>query len=332
MGAIAPARTDDFRQTQLLSALRALRRGQFNHRLPSDLTGVDGEIAEAFNDVMELNDGLARELARMRRAVGREGRFAERASLPGATGRWQHCIDSVNELVEEIVQSTAEVARVMSAVAKGDRSQAMETSVAGRPLKGEFLRIARTANTMVERLGLSLSTIYGFIRQSNGGVSIESETGPETTIRFYLPRADAVGVEPASPAIAGPVSPSAGTKVLVVDDDQEVRAVAVALLRDLGYAVVEAGDGHAGLALLKADATISLLFTDWAMPGMDGCQLATRAAEIRPCLPVLFTSGNANEFFAGPHTPADAHFLAKPYRQHDLAEAVGAAIAQRHSG
>lgn len=177
--------------------------------------------------------------------------------------------------------------------------------------------------------GLGLSTIYGFIRQSNGGVIIESEVGLGTTIRFYLPRADAASAEPAPPATVGPVPPSAGTKVLVVDDDHEVRAVAVALLRDLGYVVVDAGDGHAGLALLKADATISLLFTDWAMPGMDGRQFAMLAAEVRPMLPVLFTSGNANEFLAGSPTLADARFLAKPYRQHDLAEAVRAALAER---
>jgi len=150
---------------QLLSALRALRRGHFSHRLPSNLTGIEGEIAETFNDVMELSDGLARELTRMRRTVGREGRFAERARLPGASGRWQHCIDSVNELVEEIVQPTTEVARVIDAVAKGDLSQTMETSVDGRPLKGEFRRIARTANTMVERLGLVSSEVTRVARE-----------------------------------------------------------------------------------------------------------------------------------------------------------------------
>lgn len=180
--------------------------------------------------------------------------------------------------------------------------------------------------------GLGLSTIYGFVRQSNGGVSIESEVGHGTTIRLYLPRAEAVDAVPELPAAGIAETPNAGKKVLVVDDDHEVRSVAVALLRDLGYAVVDAGDGPAGLALLRADSAISLLFTDWAMPGMDGCQLAAQAAEIRPKLPVLFTSGNANEFFAGSHTPADARFLAKPYRRHDLAEAVRAAIAHRQGG
>ena len=175
--------------------------------------------------------------------------------------------------------------------------------------------------------GLGLSTIYGFVRQSNGGVSIESEVGQGTTIRIYLPRVEAADTEPELPLAVNLGAPNAGKKVLVVDDDHEVRAVAMALLRDLGYAVVDASDGHAGLAILKADPAIALLFTDWAMPGMDGRQLAARAAEIRPKLPVLFTSGNATEFLAGLHVPADARFLAKPYRQHDLADAVRAALA-----
>ena len=174
--------------------------------------------------------------------------------------------------------------------------------------------------------GLGLSTIYGFVRQSNGGVSIESEVGRGTTIRIYLPRVEAVEEEQQVPLDVGTEAPNAGKKVLVVDDDHEVRAIAVALLRDLGYAVVEAGDGPAGLAMLKSDPAIALLFTDWAMPGMDGRQLAARATELRPTLPVLFTSGNANEFLAGSDAAADAHFLAKPYRQHDLAAAVDAAL------
>ncbi len=137
---------------------------------------------------------------------------------------------------------------------------------------------------------------------------------------------EAVEEEQQVPLDVGTEAPNAGKKVLVVDDDHEVRAIAAALLRDLGYAVVEAGDGPAGLAMLKSDPAIALLFTDWAMPGMDGRQLAARATELRPTLPVLFTSGNANEFLAGSDAAADAHFLAKPYRQHDLAAAVDAAL------
>ena len=165
MDAIAPPRPAGFGQTKVLAALRALRRGQFGYRMPDDLTGIEGEIAETFNDVMELSDGLARELARMRRVVGREGRFAERAKLAGAAGCWQDSIDSVNELVQEVVQPTTEVARVIGAVAKGDLSPTMETTVDGRPLKGEFLRIARTANTMVERLALVTSEVTRVARE-----------------------------------------------------------------------------------------------------------------------------------------------------------------------
>ncbi len=175
--------------------------------------------------------------------------------------------------------------------------------------------------------GLGLSTIYGFVRQSNGGVRIESEVGQGTSIRIYLPRAEAIDAEPEYLPAARTDASNVERKVLVVDDDHEVRAVAVALLRDLGYAVVDAGDGHAGLALLKSDPGIALLFTDWAMPGMDGRQLAARVAELRPQLPVLFTSGNANEILSGSGVPPDIRFLAQPYRRHDLAEAIREALA-----
>src|ERR671926_1014285 len=78
----------------LLKTLRAFRKGDFSTRLPLDLTGIDGEIAEAFNDIAELNQGLSRELDRVAKVVGKEGRIGERGKLPTATGCWSGCIDS----------------------------------------------------------------------------------------------------------------------------------------------------------------------------------------------------------------------------------------------
>src|SRR5688500_6652657 len=107
----------------LLKTLRAFRKGDFSARLPSDLTGIDGEIAEAFNDIADLNEGLARELERVAMVVGKEGRIEERGRLAGATGCWSECVNSVNAMIGDIVQPTVEVARVIGAVAKGDLSQ-----------------------------------------------------------------------------------------------------------------------------------------------------------------------------------------------------------------
>ena len=137
----------------LLKTLRAFRRGDFTVRLPGELTGIDGEIAEAFNDIAQLNRGLARELDRVAKVVGKEGQIGERGKLPAATGCWSDCIDSVNAMVGDLVQPTTEVARVIGAVAKGDLSQTMELEIEGRPLRGEFLRIGKVVNTMVGQLG-----------------------------------------------------------------------------------------------------------------------------------------------------------------------------------
>ena len=149
----------------LLRTLRAFRRGDFSVTLPSDLTGIEGEIAEAFNDIAELNRGLARELDRVAKVVGKEGQIGERGRLPGAKGCWNECIDSVNAMIGDLVQPTVEVARVIGAVAKGDLSQTIELEIEGRPLRGEFLRIGKVVNTMVGQLGSFASEVTRVARE-----------------------------------------------------------------------------------------------------------------------------------------------------------------------
>src|SRR5579862_3072456 len=104
MMAIAPPKrvSKTLDQRALLSALRAFRRGDFGVRLPLSLSGIDGEIAEAFNDCIELNARLAEELQRVSTVVGREGRIAQRASLGGVSGAWHGYVDSVNTLVADL--------------------------------------------------------------------------------------------------------------------------------------------------------------------------------------------------------------------------------------
>ncbi|MGE5566939.1 MAG: hypothetical protein ACM3YN_12410, partial [Parcubacteria group bacterium] len=122
----------------LLAALRAFRRGDFSVRLPRDLSGVDGEIAEAFNDVVELNDRMTREFERLGEVVGKQGKINHRARLPAATGSWAEGVDAVNTLIADMVHPTAEMARVIGAVAKGDLSQTMDLENEEQPLRGEF--------------------------------------------------------------------------------------------------------------------------------------------------------------------------------------------------
>src|SRR5215213_2266831 len=163
----------------LLKTLRAFRKGDFSVRLPLDLTGVDGEIAEAFNEVADLNQGLTRELDRVAKLVGKEGQIGERCQLPSASGSWSECIDSVNSLVGDLVQPTVEVARVIGAVAKGDLGQTMQLEIEGRPLRGEFLRIGKVVNTMVGQLGSFASEVTRVARE----VGSEGKLGGQAKVK-----------------------------------------------------------------------------------------------------------------------------------------------------
>jgi HAMP domain-containing protein len=149
----APEKTYTAAQLQpLLEALQAAKRGEFSMRLPRIRDGVLAEIYGTFNEVIALNEKMAQEIVRMGRIVGREGKMTERASLPGAAGSWAVSTDSLNSLIEDLARPTTEVARVITAVAHGDLSQKMALEIQGTPVKGEFLRIGTTVNTMVDQL------------------------------------------------------------------------------------------------------------------------------------------------------------------------------------
>jgi CheY-like chemotaxis protein len=179
--------------------------------------------------------------------------------------------------------------------------------------------------------GLGLSMIYGFAKQSGGHVKIYSEAGHGTTIRLYLPRA-LDERETARKAPAAPMgSAGRGETILVVEDDAEVRAFAVGQLLELGYRVIEAGDGSEAQRILASGAPVDLLFTDVVMPGgMTGRQLSEAAALLRPNLKTLFTSGyTANSIFHHGRLDAGVHFLPKPYRKQELAARLRLVLDER---
>ena len=164
---------------QLVSALRALRRGDFSVRLPEDVDGVDGEIASLFNEVVGMNDALTNEFERISKVVGKEGKITQRARVRGATGGWDTKLRAVNELIDDMVQPTAEVSRVIGAVAKGDLSQTMTVEIDGRPLRGEFLRIGKVVNTMVEQLASFASEVTRVARE----VGTEGKLGGQARVK-----------------------------------------------------------------------------------------------------------------------------------------------------
>ena len=137
----------------ILTALLALAHGKRDVRLPERWPGQAGRIAEAFNEVVELNVRMAGELERLRQTVGREGNLSQRASLGSVSGFWSDSIGNINALIDALVHPTTEVARVIGAFARGDLTNTMALHLAGRPLEGEFLRTARTINGMIQQLG-----------------------------------------------------------------------------------------------------------------------------------------------------------------------------------
>src|SRR6266513_3685040 len=151
--------------TQLLTALIAFTRGDFSARLPDDWTGVAGKIADTFNDVIEKNQRLTKELDHIGRVVGKQGRIMQRASLGDVSNSWADAIGSVNGLIADLVHPTSEMARVIGAVAKGDLSKTMAIEIEGRALQGEFLRTAKTVNTMVDQLGAFASEVTRVARE-----------------------------------------------------------------------------------------------------------------------------------------------------------------------
>jgi len=180
--------------------------------------------------------------------------------------------------------------------------------------------------------GLGLSMIYGFAQQSGGHVRIYSEEGAGTTVRIYLPRhrGDADGAE-APPELAEAPRAEAGQTVLVVDDEPTVRMLVAEVLKELGYAVIEAADGGSGLTVLQSDARIDLLVTDVGLPGgVNGRQLADAARQVRPALKVLFMTGYATNAAVGNgHLELGMHVITKPFAMEMLANRINAIITGR---
>jgi CheY-like chemotaxis protein len=157
--------------------------------------------------------------------------------------------------------------------------------------------------------------VYGFVRQSGGQARIESEIGKGTRVSLYLPRY--VGDDRVTEGSVGPrpALRGAGETVLVVDDEESVRLLVHEVLDDLGYEVLEAEHGAAGLRILDSDRRVDLLVTDVGLPGgMNGRQLADAALVKRPDLKVLFITGYAEAAVIGAQRlQAGMHVLTKPF-------------------
>jgi len=163
----------------LLKTLVAFKQGDFSTRLPGDWTGEAGKIADTLNDIIGLSDKTTKELERVSRAVGKEGKITHRAAVPAAAGSWLRLVDSTNLLIDDMARPTSEMARVIGAVANGDLSERMALEVEGRPLKGEFLRTVKIVNSMVDQLGSFASEVTRVARE----VGTEGKLGGEAKVK-----------------------------------------------------------------------------------------------------------------------------------------------------
>ncbi|HUR86113.1 MAG TPA: HAMP domain-containing protein, partial [Solirubrobacteraceae bacterium] len=138
---------------ELLRVLTEARDGNFSVRLRARRRDVMGEVQQRTNELIALNARMAKELGRVARIIGREGRMTERVSLGTVDGAWNDTVESVNAMIDDLVRPTTEISRVIQSVARGDLSQKMALTIEGQPVKGEFAVVGTTVNEMVDQLG-----------------------------------------------------------------------------------------------------------------------------------------------------------------------------------
>ncbi len=205
-------------------------------------------------------------------------------------------------------------------VSVSDTGSGMSDAVRARAFEPFF-----TTKEVGKGSGLGLSQVFGLAKQSGGGVAIETEVGRGTTIRVFLPKASGAPAVQGADAEAGPVAHEDHLVVLLVDDDDAVREVTAGLLADLGYDVVEAGSGGAALDLFERNDEISAVVLDFAMPGMNGADLARELRARRPRVPILFATGYADaEALTG---VGEHQIVHKPFVQAELARKLSRSFA-----
>ena len=174
--------------------------------------------------------------------------------------------------------------------------------------------------------GLGLSQVLGFAKQSGGGMRIESRVGEGTSVKVYLPRSAVTDVSEVSVSVGATQHHRKGGIILLIDDDSAVREVTSSLLRELGYVVMEVGSGGAALDLLSRETSVDLVILDFAMPGMNGMDVAREVNSKYPTLPVVFVTGFADN--AALEKIGDARIIKKPFVGEEFVTKVQTALAK----
>jgi len=173
------AHSAGFDAEELLEALQAMRVGNFSVRLPGNRVGIAGKIADAFNQIISANHRMAQQLERVGDLVGKQGKTRHRVRFGEGGGAWTDMEVSVNTLIDDLLWPTTEVTRAIAAVAKGDLLQTVHLDIEGRPLEGEFLRLANIVNTMIKQLSVFTSEVTRVARE----VGTEGKLGGQAQVR-----------------------------------------------------------------------------------------------------------------------------------------------------
>jgi PAS domain S-box-containing protein len=321
--------TSGQRAAELTRRLLAFSRKQPLHPQPTSLAdlvaGIDQMLRRTLGERIEISVAIANELWTT---------IIDRAQLESAL--LNLCVNARDAMPDGgkllIECANAELdhdyARANAGVLPGQYVM-LAVSDSGSGMAPEVLRKVFepffTTKGVGKGTGLGLSMVYGFVKQSNGHIKIYSEIGQGTTVRVYLPRhmADGAAVAPDP----GTPMPGGSQRILLIEDDPQVRSAVLVQLSSLGYEVVEAASADAGLALLDAGEHFDMILTDLVMPGMNGQELAAVLSDRFPSIRILFMSGYS-EMAASSHGhfSGRARLLSKPFRKIDLARSVRATL------
>jgi HAMP domain-containing protein len=176
---LSEAAADRLDTKRLLQVLMSVKKGDFSVRLPAGWTGLNGKIADTLNDIIEMIADSSEEFERVSRVVGEEGKLSQRAAIPSGGGAWKRRINAINDLIDNLVRPTTEMARVIGAVAEGNLTQTVALEAEGQPLRGEFLRIAKMVNGMVQQLDTFAAEVTRVARE----VGTEGKLGGQAAVR-----------------------------------------------------------------------------------------------------------------------------------------------------
>jgi PAS domain S-box-containing protein len=274
-------------------------------------TALTGNLAPLFVDPSQLENALVNLLVNARDAMPRGGRVTIETGVV--------YLDKTSAAFEAEMAPGDYVT-----VAVSDNGEGMAPETIEHAVEPFF-----TTKKIGEGSGLGLSMVFGFVKQSGGHITIESELGRGTTVTLFLPVAIEMTVDDAPPSDRVEDRRGAGEAILVVENNEQLRQLAVLNLISLGYSVHQAGDGMAALEVLDQTPDIVLLFTDIVLPGaMDGVQLAMEARARRSDLRVLYTSAYPqNALVKQGRIDGEFDLVEKPYRKSDLAVRMAAALA-----